>query len=295
MNSILHTFLKLTDARCIATILFSFCLQALPLNAAGIAPEVQTFLDTYCIRCHGKDLKEGDFRIDNLSSKVGFEDTPQWAEIMERINSGEMPPADGPKLPSADQRAKIVEWIAARIKEGESVRMAKRERVSYRRLTREEYVYTVRDLIGVEYDASDPGGLRFDACELFIQSWQCFLRHAHVVTGMIADLEAIIMKLANLLPTHVVLLVLLEVPAFCDEKRGAESVVLQNWTNDREMRLRRVIKSQHDQAVGNRLLHCTFVRFSRCDRQTQKHKTQRNRKTWFHKQRVLAVRENGSG
>ncbi|MCA9165351.1 MAG: DUF1592 domain-containing protein, partial [Planctomycetales bacterium] len=119
---------------------------------------------------------EGEFRIDILSPRVGFEDTPQWAEIMERINSGEMPPKDEPKQPTADQRAGIVEWIAARIKEGESARMAKRERVSYRRLTREEYVHTVRDLIGVHYDATDPGGLFEDP------QWHGFERIGSVLT-----------------------------------------------------------------------------------------------------------------
>ena len=162
--------------RAIAAFLFSYWLLMLPLHADGITPQVQTFLDAHCIRCHGKDLKEGDFRIDNLSPKVGFEDTPQWAEIMERINSGEMPPEDEPKQPTADQRAEIVEWIAARIKEGESDRMARRERVSYRRLTREEYVYTVRDLLGVEYDANDPGGLFEDP------QWHGFERIGSVLT-----------------------------------------------------------------------------------------------------------------
>ena len=172
MNQLMHN----SFTRAIAAFLLSYWLLVLPVHADGVAPHVQTFLDAHCIRCHGKDLKESDFRIDTLSPKVRFEDTPQWAEIMERINSGEMPPEDEPKQPTADQRAGIVEWIAARIKEGESARMARRERVSYRRLTREEYVYTVRDLIGVEYDATDPGGLFEDP------QWHGFERIGSVLT-----------------------------------------------------------------------------------------------------------------
>lgn len=60
--------------------------------------------------------------------------------------------------PAAD----IVESIATRMREAAAERMAKRERVSYRRLTREETVYTVRNLIGVQYDATDPAGLLED-------------------------------------------------------------------------------------------------------------------------------------
>ena len=123
---------------------------------------MQPFLKKYCVECHSADVQKGDFRVDNLSPKVGTENTPQWLEIMERINSGEMPPEDAKVRPKAEESARIVEWIAARMKEGEAARMAARGRVSFNRLTRDEYVNTVRDLIGVEYDAKDPGALLDD-------------------------------------------------------------------------------------------------------------------------------------
>ncbi|MEK6233438.1 MAG: DUF1592 domain-containing protein, partial [Planctomycetales bacterium] len=134
------------------------------------------FFRAHCIKCHGEKKPEGDFRIDNLSPKVGFEDTPQWVEIMERINAGEMPPEDEKKQPTADEKAEIVEWIAAGMKEGEAARLARRDRVSYRRLTREEYVYTVRDLLGAQYDALDPGGLIEDP------EWHGFERIGSILT-----------------------------------------------------------------------------------------------------------------
>ena len=134
------------------------------------------FFKTHCIKCHGKQKGESEFRIDTLSTKVGFEDTPQWIEIMERINSGEMPPEDAKPQPTADEKAEIVEWIAERMKEGEAARMAKRDRVSYHRLTRDEYVNTVRDLIGVQYDATDPGGLLEDP------EWNGFERIGSILT-----------------------------------------------------------------------------------------------------------------
>lgn len=142
----------------------------------SLASTADRFFKVHCISCHGEKKQEGDFRIDNLSPRVGFEDTPQWVEIMERINSGEMPPKDAPNPPDADLKASIVEWIAARMKEGEAARMAQVDRVSYRRLTREEYVYTMRDLIGVQYDATDPGGLLDDP------EWHGFERIGSILT-----------------------------------------------------------------------------------------------------------------
>ena len=81
---------------------------------------------------------------------------------MERISSGEMPPEDEENLPTPDQSAVIVEWLAARIAEGKAARLASRQRVNYRRLSREEYVHTVKDLLGVSYDAAGPGAFTED-------------------------------------------------------------------------------------------------------------------------------------
>lgn len=142
---------------------------------AELDPTVHAFLEAHCIRCHDEDSEKGDFRVDNLSPKVGFENTPQWLEIMERINSGEMPPKKEKSQPKAEESALVVEWIAARMKEGESARLAARARVSYNRLTREEYVNTVRDLIGVHFDAADPGGLLED------EEWHGFERIGSVL------------------------------------------------------------------------------------------------------------------
>ncbi len=171
----------------ISAVIATFALFASTSLQAEELPDleqvVQPFLKKHCVECHGADVQKGDFRVDNLSSKVGTENTPQWLEIMERINSGEMPPEDAKVRPTADESGQIVEWIAARMKEGESARMAARGRVSYNRLTRDEYVNTVRDLIGVHYDAKDPGALLDDP------EWHGFERIGSVLTLSPSDIE----------------------------------------------------------------------------------------------------------
>lgn len=157
-------------------ILFGLLIDVSVADDPSFEKDLQPWLQTHCLYCHGAEKQEGEFRIDTLSPEVGVKDTSRWAEIIERINSGEMPPNDAKTRPSADENAKIVEWLAARIKEGEAARMARRDRVSYHRLTREEYVNTVRDLIGVEYDAADPGGLLEDP------EWNGFERLGSVLT-----------------------------------------------------------------------------------------------------------------
>ena len=163
-----------------------FFLLGASMSAAPVAeldPKVRAYLDAHCLKCHDAESEKGDFRIDKLSPKVGFEDTPQWLEVMERINSGEMPPKKEKKRPTAEESAAVVEWLAARMKEGEAARMAARGRVSYNRLTRDEYVNTVRDLIGVHFDATDPGGFLEDP------EWHGFERIGSVLTLSPSNIE----------------------------------------------------------------------------------------------------------
>jgi hypothetical protein len=152
-----------------------FCTHAWAVEPS-FDKDLQPFLDTHCVRCHGEKKQKGKFRFDKLSKEVGLKDTPLWAEVRERISSGEMPPEDEEVRPKPEEAAIIVEWLSARIKEGESARMARRDRVSFHRLTREEYVHTLQDLIGVQYDAEDPGGLLEDP------EWNGFERIGSVLT-----------------------------------------------------------------------------------------------------------------
>ncbi len=168
-------------------------LACLTLSLTGVASRAATsadfdqhllpYLKSYCTNCHNADKQKGDFRIDTLSKHVGKENNPQWLEVMERINSGEMPPKKEAKRPSAEESARIVEWITARLKEGEAARMASRANVTYNRLTRDEYVNTVRDLLAVEYDAKDPGAFLEDP------EWNGFERIGSILTLSPSNIE----------------------------------------------------------------------------------------------------------
>ena len=77
---------------------------AAPATSADFDKSVAPFLAQHCNRCHDAKTQKGDFRLDTLSRKIGVENTPQWIEIMERINSGEMPPKKEKEQPSAAEQ-----------------------------------------------------------------------------------------------------------------------------------------------------------------------------------------------
>ena len=120
------------------------------------------FLKKHCVACHGPEKMKGDVRIDQLSRdfKRGA-DTHHWAELIEQVNSGAMPPKKEPRPTQAEISA-FVTNLDARLKEGRAVRMAARPAVTHYRLSRKEYQNTVYDLLGVRYDPAKPGELNED-------------------------------------------------------------------------------------------------------------------------------------
>jgi mono/diheme cytochrome c family protein len=124
---------------------------------ASDAKSVESFFKAHCLRCHDDRKQSGDFRLDTL--KTNFADAQmaeRWAEVLLRINSGEMPPKKEPR-PTATEAAAAVEWIATEIKKGETARMAARGPVTLYRLSRQEYANTVLDLLGIHFDPDRPG------------------------------------------------------------------------------------------------------------------------------------------
>ena len=142
------------------SIIITVCLSG-PMLANAAEP-FEVFLTAHCVRCHGPEKDERDLRIDRLSRDfTSGADGHLWAEIVERINAGEMPPEDEPQ-PTEDEIATVVEQVDSRIRQGRAARMAARPPVAHYRLSRKEYQNTVYDLIGVRYDPTKPGELNAD-------------------------------------------------------------------------------------------------------------------------------------
>lgn len=141
------------------------CLALVSLGFVGVvcgADPFETFLERRCVSCHGPEKEEGDIRFDRLSRdfRTGA-DTHHWAEAIDKVNSGQMPPATEPQ-PTQDEIAAFVTSLDAKLKEGRAARMAARPSVAHYRLSRKEYENTVYDLLGVRYDPAKPGELNED-------------------------------------------------------------------------------------------------------------------------------------
>ncbi|MFT5401814.1 MAG: mono/diheme cytochrome c family protein [Verrucomicrobiales bacterium] len=149
-NKCLHAFTCIT---------FAWLFGAAIVSAAET---LEPFLEKHCLRCHGPEKEKGELRIDQLSRvfKTGI-DGHHWAEIVERINAGEMPPGDEVQ-PTESEIAEVIAQLDSQIREGRAARMAARPPVAHYRLSRKEYQNSVYDLLGVRYDPTKPGELNED-------------------------------------------------------------------------------------------------------------------------------------
>jgi Protein of unknown function (DUF1592)/Protein of unknown function (DUF1588)/Protein of unknown function (DUF1595)/Protein of unknown function (DUF1585)/Protein of unknown function (DUF1587)/Planctomycete cytochrome C len=148
-------------AKQIRLILLAMTILSFVSADCGAEP-FEAFLTKHCLRCHGSQKEEGDLRFDQLSRdfKSGA-DTHHWAEALDKVNSGEMPPKNEMR-PTREEIAAFVSQLDALMKEGRAARMAARPAVAHYRLSRKEYQNTVYDLLGVRYDPAKPGGLNED-------------------------------------------------------------------------------------------------------------------------------------
>jgi mono/diheme cytochrome c family protein len=128
----------------------------------------QPFLKQYCENCHGAKMAAGGFRLERISTESSMrDDAKKWLSLAGRVRNGEMPPKGSP-APSIDQRESFYEWVEAEVH-----RKACSDGVApgpspMRRLNRDEYAATLRDLLDMHMDiaqalpADGAGGEGFD-------------------------------------------------------------------------------------------------------------------------------------
>src|SRR5262245_25161638 len=86
-----------------------------PAAPADFDKAVGAYTAKHCLRCHGAEKSKGDLRIDTLPRDFTAGGAAmKWAEVVERISSGEMPPR-GEAKPTAEESARVVEWLSAEI------------------------------------------------------------------------------------------------------------------------------------------------------------------------------------
>jgi mono/diheme cytochrome c family protein len=119
---------------------------------------VRPFFNQNCVKCHNTELSTAGIRVDQLDTSLDDRQIPVWEAIQRRLRAGTMPPKGLPQ-PSAEDRAKVAEWIGNAL-EVARLRPAPKNGL-VRRLTVAQYRNTLRDLLLLDDDLT--GGLPPDA------------------------------------------------------------------------------------------------------------------------------------
>ncbi|MEN8695464.1 MAG: DUF1592 domain-containing protein [Akkermansiaceae bacterium] len=128
--------------------------------------EILPILEDFCFDCHGDGSKKGDFVMDEYDDlKAHLNDVEHWLPVWRNVRAQIMPPSKKDQL-ADDEKKLLLGWIEKNVFKLDP-QNPDPGRVTIRRLNRKEYQYTMRDLLGVEFNTeenfpADDTGYGFD-------------------------------------------------------------------------------------------------------------------------------------
>ncbi len=144
------------------------CLTALPLvtllvggacradDGAYSFRDAQRFLAQFCVACHGPEKPKAKLNLKRFeSAEQVLADRKVWDEVLSRVRGGEMPPPDaGKAVPPEEARQAFLRWARQTLQAGACDGAPRPGPAPVRRLNKSQYRATVRDLLGIHFDAS---------------------------------------------------------------------------------------------------------------------------------------------
>lgn len=129
-----------------------FSITAASANeTADFDSQVLPILTHYCVQCHGPETQEAKLRLDNIKPVWNANGSDVWRQIIRRVEIGQMPPESNLR-PTPDEIQFLTRWVQTEENHAELGRRETEGRVVLRRLNRNEYQNTIRDLLGIDTD-----------------------------------------------------------------------------------------------------------------------------------------------
>ena len=124
--------------------------EAIPASLDPFQRDVLPVLDGYCIGCHMEGLAEGGIVLDSaFDQSEAVRDGETWLRVLDAIEGRIMPPADEPQ-PTVEELERVISWIEEDYLAARSGGELRSGPVVIRRLNRQEYDNTIRDLLGLD-------------------------------------------------------------------------------------------------------------------------------------------------
>jgi uncharacterized protein DUF1592/uncharacterized protein DUF1588/uncharacterized protein DUF1587/uncharacterized protein DUF1595/uncharacterized protein DUF1585 len=114
----------------------------------------KAFLDSYCTTCHNQKLKTGGLALDALDVADVGRDAEVWEKAVVKLRAGLMPPSGMPR-PKADVLEAFTASLESALDRAGAASPNPGRTEPFHRLNRAEYQNAVRDLLGLDVDATD--------------------------------------------------------------------------------------------------------------------------------------------
>jgi mono/diheme cytochrome c family protein len=124
-----------------------------PATPAPVSPEAtkqRALVDQYCVVCHNQKLKTANLLLDQFDLEHVGEHPEIGEKIVRKLRAGMMPPTGMPR-PDPAARESLITWMEKDL-DGHSTTNLPAPGIH--RLNRVEYNNVIRDLLGLEVDAS---------------------------------------------------------------------------------------------------------------------------------------------
>jgi len=117
---------------------------------ATSAASERALLDQYCVTCHNQRLKTAGLMLDQLDIAQMHEHAEVWEKVVRKLRAGMMPPS-GMRRPDAPVMESMITFME---KELDRDAVTNLTPPGMHRLNRTEYTNAIRDVLGLEVDAT---------------------------------------------------------------------------------------------------------------------------------------------
>ena len=140
-------------------------LAAAPPTPTEESDPFTSFVNNHCLDCHSGDEPESGFLLDDATLQLHQADSFRlWSKVFDRVEKGEMPPADY-EQPTDKERRAVTRRLRDALVQADQQRQQKFGRGELRRLSRVEYANSLKDILDLPHleleEMLPPDGLAY--------------------------------------------------------------------------------------------------------------------------------------
>ena len=119
-----------------------------------IDQSIKQFVGKYCYNCHDEDVQKGSVRLDDVPSFIKNNGTAQvWQDVLDVLNTGDMPPEKAKKKPSKEELGHVIGKLTEDLLKARKILTDQGGEVVVRRLNKLEYINSIESLTGINLPA----------------------------------------------------------------------------------------------------------------------------------------------